>query len=437
MTPRAVVVVLDGLRRDMLGPVTTPELHAFAASATSFAAHRSVFPSATRVVSACFATGCLPATHGLQGNSVALMEGGQLVTWDVGRSDFMDHWRQVRGRTFAVPTIAERLAQAGRKAMVFNNVSPGAARAHDPDGFGWVFHRAWSHAPGLRLLSDLKAITDVTLDTAGDLRLTDYFLDRALDADLAVLWLGEPDHAQHEHPLGSPEVMAAIKGADACFGRVRTAIAPGTLLITCSDHGHQTVGSVVDIDTEFIKAGLKAAPDDPSLLAVSNGTSALIYLHPNRVGDADAVLDCLRAQCWVGSVLAGADLCAAGQAPAGGLLCAVSMRSEDRANEYGIPGVSAAVRPAFGKPDRLGCGQHGGLGAYEQGPFLMINGKDFDQGVISTERSSVVDLAPTILVHLGLPTNGCEGQPLQTLHALRPAPPTLSRETRQTRGLPD
>ena len=147
MTRRAVVVVLDGLRRDMLGPATTSELHAFAANATAFTAHRSVFPSATRVVSSCFSTGCAPATHGIQGNSVALMEQGRLVRRDVGRPDIMDHWRRVRGRTFAVPTLAERLARAGRTAMVFSNVSPGAARAHDPDGHGWPGPTARASAP--------------------------------------------------------------------------------------------------------------------------------------------------------------------------------------------------------------------------------------------------------------------------------------------------
>ncbi len=415
MTRRAVVVVLDGLRRDMLGPATTPELHAFAANATAFAAHRSVFPSATRVVSSCFSTGCVPATHGLQGNSVALMEAGRLVPRDVGRPDFMDHWRRIRGRTFAVPTMAERLACVGRMAMVFNNVSPGAARAHDPDGHGWVFHRAWSHGPGLRPLIGSEAVADVTLDTAGDARLTGHFLDRAQDADLAVLWLGEPDRAQHEHPLGSPEAMAAIAGADACFGRVRAATAPGTLLIACSDHGHQTVGAVIDIDAEFTAAGLKPTPEEPSLLAISNGTSALIYLHPDRADDADAVLAYLRTQPWAGAVLAGDDLRAAGQAPEGGLLCAVSMRSEDRANAYGVPGISAAARPVVGKPDRLGCGQHGGLGPYEQMPFLMIEGRGFVPGSLRTEPTSAINLAPTILAHLGITADGCEGEPLQSL----------------------
>src|SRR6185312_10359442 len=125
----------------------------------------------------------------------------------------------------------------------------------------------------------------------------------------------------------------------------RAAIGPETLLIACSDHGHQTVGAVIDIDAEFAAAGLKAAPQEPSLLSVSNGTSALIYLHPDRAGDAAAVLAFLRAQSWAGVVLAGDDLHAVGQAQDGGLLCAVSMRGEERANAYGVPGTSAAARP--------------------------------------------------------------------------------------------
>lgn len=423
MTRRAIVVVLDGLRRDLLGPDATPALHGFAAQATRFAAHRSVFPSATRVVSACFATGCFPAKHGLQGNSVALMEEGRLVPHDVGHPGFMDHKRHVTGNGLAVPTLAERLARAGREAMVFSNVSPGAARAHDPDGHGWVYHRACSFAPGPRPLEGAASVADVTLDTDGDARLTTRFLDGAVagrEAALGVLWLGEPDHMQHESPLGSPACMAAIAGADAAFARVRQAVqarrAAGEdiLLIACSDHGHQTVAEVVDIDAALIAAGLKRDEEDDGLLAVSNGTSALVYLHPDRMADADAVLGFLRAQPWAGRVLAGAEMAEVGHVPAASLLCAVSMRGDETENAFGVPGSSFAARPARGKPDRLGCGQHGGLARYEQMPFLMIEGDGFAPGAVVAAASSVVDLAPTILRHLGLPWDGMDGQPLMS-----------------------
>ena len=421
MKPRAIVVVLDGLRRDMVGPETTPELHRFRAAAMDFVNHRSVFPSATRVVSACFATGCVPARHGLQGNSVALMEADRLVAHDVGEPGFMDHWRDVRGHTYAVPTMAERLVRAGQESMVFNNVSPGAARAHDPDGHGWVFNRVVSFRPARRRLGAGDDIADVTFDIAGDRRMTEYFLERALggrEAALGVLWLGEPDHSQHENPLGSPAAMAAIAGADACFGMVRQAVgarrAAGedVLLVACSDHGHQSVVAVIDIDAAFVDAGLKR-PGDSTLLAVSNGTSALIYLHPSRAMDAASVLDFLRTRDWTGAVLEGDTLVAAGQAAVGGLLCAVAMRSDDSSNAFGVRGMSAAAKPSAGKPDRLGCGQHGGLGHYEQMPFLMIEGRGFAPATVQALPSTVIDLAPTILGHLSISAAGCEGRALQ------------------------
>src|SRR5262245_54393219 len=144
---RAIVVVLDGLRRDFLSESETPRLISLMRTAEFFPSFRSAFPSATRGVSATFATGCFPARHTLQGNAVALLENGTLVPHDVGRPDFLAHKRAVTGHSLAVPTLAERLAPHGG-AIIFNNVSPGAARAHDPDGFGHVYHRAFSEAPG-------------------------------------------------------------------------------------------------------------------------------------------------------------------------------------------------------------------------------------------------------------------------------------------------
>jgi arylsulfatase A-like enzyme len=422
MTKRAVVVVLDGLRRDQMTPELTPALAAFAKAATRYHAHRSMFPSATRVVSASFATGCRPARHGLAGNSVALMEGGRLVPCDVGRPEFMDQLRRVRGRTLLAPTLAERLAHAGREAMIFSNVSPGAARAHDPDGHGWVFHRAWSHAPGLRPLEGAAGLAGVTLDAGGDERMTTAFLDRALggrEAALSVLWLGEPDASQHAHPLGSPPVLAAVAAADRCFGRVQEAVAArraageDILLIACSDHGHETVREVVDIEAELVAAGHKRDASDESLLAVSNGTAALVYLHPSRIADAPGILRFLEERPWAGRVLSGAALAEVGQAAKDHLLCAVAMARDDAPNAFGVRGRAYAAKPASGKPDRLGCGQHGGLGAAEQSPLMLVSGAGFASGGGVRIPTSPIDIAPTVLRHLGMASEGCDGTALQ------------------------
>ena len=69
---RAVVVICDGLRADMVTPGLTPNLCALAREGQSFTRNRGVFPSTTRTTSASIATGCLPGRHGLEGNCVAI-----------------------------------------------------------------------------------------------------------------------------------------------------------------------------------------------------------------------------------------------------------------------------------------------------------------------------------------------------------------------------
>ncbi len=415
---RAVVVILDGLRRDFVDAVRTPHLVQFAAQAMSFPDFRTAFPSATRAVSASFATGCYPARHTLQGNAVALLEAGSLVPHDVGRPDFLAHKRAVTGHALAVPTLAERLAPCGG-AIVFNNVSPGAANAHDPDAYGHLFHRVFSRGPGGAAVSDPLR---VTLNAEGDRAMTERFIAEALPRRpaLAVLWLGEPDHIQHEVPLGSPEHLAVLREADRNAGAIMAAVerqrAAGddVLLVVGSDHGHETVSGLVDIEAELIAAGLKDGPESTDVLALSNGTASLIYLHPDHERRVSSLLDYLQSQQWAGTVVPREGLATIGHAPRYGLAFAVSLRADQTVNEYGVPGCSLAAVPRWDKQAQLGCGQHGGLGVYEQSPVLMIEGKGFRGGTASPENAHIVDLAPTILHHLALPPVGMDGHALQT-----------------------
>jgi arylsulfatase A-like enzyme len=43
----------------------------------------------------------------------------------------------------------------------------------------------------------------------------------------------------------------------------------------------------------------------------------------------------------------------------------------------------------------------------------MIDGAGFSHGVARQEPSCIIDIAPTILTHLGLPASGMDGRPLQ------------------------
>ena len=308
MTSRAIVVVLDGTRRDFVTEPLMPRLSAFRRQAAYFPRFRSAFPSATRIVSATFATGCFPAKHTLHGNTVALMEDGLLMPHDAGRPDFLAHKKTVTGHSLAVPTMAERLAQNGG-AVIFNNVSPGAARAHDPDGHGHVYHRAFSDGPGLKPVADPLR---VTLDAAGDRAMTERFIAEVVQLrrpPLGVLWCGEPDHIQHNVPLGSPEHLAVLREADRHAGMVMDAVAKerergdDILLIVMSDHGHETVRGVIDIEAELIAAGLKSGPDSSDVVSMANGTAALIYLHPDAENRRAALHAHLHAASWAGQVL--------------------------------------------------------------------------------------------------------------------------------------
>lgn len=417
---RVVIVTLDGLRRDLICEANTPNLVDFGRKAERFLDYRTVFPSCTRVVSASLATGCYPARHGLQGNSVALMEDGRLVLRDAGHPDFLQHKRRVTGQSLAMPTLAERLKEQGG-AIIFSNVSPGAAYAHDPDGHGHVFHRAGSFGPGREPVPPNDALA-VTLDAAGDRAMTERFIGEVLHTRrpaLGLLWLGEPDHIQHEEPLGSPDHLAVLAQADIHAGLVIAAVetlreaGDDVLLLIGSDHGHQTVTGIVDIDAKLIEAGLKADAGSDDVMAVSNGTSALIYVAPGHAEALPRIHEFLLASDWAGEVMGPDDLARVGQAPVSALAFAVSMRADNALNAYGVPGSSLAAKPAMGKPDRLGCGQHGGLAAFEQAPFLMASGYGFSTGTERRETARIIDIAPTVLAHLRLPYDGLDGHALQ------------------------
>ena len=418
---RAVIIMLDGLRRDFVDPELTPNLYAFSKRAERFAHHRSVFPSATRVVSASFATGCYPARHELQGNSLALLEDNAFVVHDAGHPDFLQHKRRVGGRSVAVPTMAERVADHGG-AIVFNNVSPGAAYAHDPDGYGYVYHRAGSFGPGRKELSSPESL-DIGFDAGGEQAMAERFASEIVTERkpaVAILWMSEPDHVQHSFPLGSPEHLETLAAADARAGMVIATVdrcrAAGEdiLLIVGSDHGHQTVSGVIDVERMLVDAGLKASEGSGDVVAVSNGTASLIYVHPDHADRVDQLGSFLRAQPWSGHVVAADELGLIGQAPHNALAFAVSLASDTLENEYGVKGRSLAAAPRGGKPDRLGCGQHGGLAAYEQSPVLMIEGTGFEASGTNVRATSIIDIAPTVLRHLGLPVDGVDGRFLQT-----------------------
>jgi arylsulfatase A-like enzyme len=416
---RAVIVICDSLRADLITSPDAPFLTELGQRSVRFANHASVFPSTTRTSAASIATGCLPARHGLLGNTMALDEGEGLVCLSVGKPDFRDRLHRATGRTLHMPTLAERVSRSSETAIAISNVSPGAAYFLDPDGFGWVYNPAGSYGPGRRPLPAEEGLA-IAKGEAGDAAATERFCEEVLRArapTLSVLWLSEPDYTGHHTPLGSPAHRRAIASADANVCRVAETVAEldpkgeQILFVVGSDHGMETVDETIDLDGLLLEAGLKRAPASSDVVVAPNGTAALLYFSEPAGTFVGQVARFLETQDWIGRIFAGSALAEVGLPTGTAAQIALTLRPDDRANPHGVSGYSHIVRDSLEPKDCTGFGQHGGLGSNEQRPFLFVSGGGFVPGV-RYGRSSLIDIAPTVLRHLGLAADGIDGRAL-------------------------
>jgi predicted AlkP superfamily pyrophosphatase or phosphodiesterase len=371
------------------------------------------------VTSASISTGCLPGRHGLAGNTMALDEGEGLICRNAGEPDFRDRMRRATGATLRTPTLAERLAAHGG-SIVFSNVSPGAAYFQDPDGYGHVYHSNGSFGPGMAPLPQSEWLS-IEKGIPGDQAMTARFCEEVLrirKPALSVIWLSEPDHSGHHWPLGSPEHQAAIAGADGCVARVVETLQSqdpeweNTLMIVCSDHGHESVESMINIEEALVEAGLKESLDSSDVVVAPQGSAALIYLSEAARQHCEDLAAFLSAQIWVAGVYAGEELEQVGLREENSLALAIDMAKLDRSNDFGVPGYTYVALNRNMAKDYTGLGQHGGLGANEQRPFMIARGGALGLGTSEQGETSPVDIAPTILQHLGLPSGNMDGRPL-------------------------
>ena len=416
---RVVIVICDSLRTDLITERDAPFLTELGRRSARFVNHAGVFPSTTRTSAASIATGCLPARHGLLGNTMALDEGDGLVCLSVGKPDFRDRLHRATGRTLHAPTLAERLDRIGETAIAFSNVSPGAAYFLDPDGFGWVYNAAGSYGPG-RLPLPAEEGLAIAKGGAGDTAATERFCEEVLRQRApaaALLWLSEPDYTGHHSPLGSPEHRRAIVSADANVRRVADTVSAldpmgeRILFVVGSDHGMETVDETIDLDTLLVNAGLKAAAGSSDVVVAPNGTAALLYFADPAGPLVGRIARFLETQDWVGRSFVGGALAEIGLPTGSAAQIALTLKPDERANLHGVPGHSHIVRDSLEPKDCTGFGQHGGLGSNEQRPFLLASGGGFAPGIYRG-RSSLVDIAPTVLRHLGLDEAGMDGRPL-------------------------
>ena len=127
---------------------------------------------------------------------------------------------------------------------------------------------------------------------------------------------------------------------------------------------------------------MKESRESGDVVTPTSGTSTLVYVHPDHAAKIDAIGAFLASRDWIDRVVPPAELATVGQAPHHGLAFAISLKSDDEPNPFGVRGHSYESKPVAGKATHLDCGQHGGLAKYEQMPFLMIDGEGFTAGTV-------------------------------------------------------
>ena len=433
MNPKVTVIVLDGLRADMIDARRTPHLDRVRRAGTWFSEARTVFPSLTRVAAASLATGAPPRVHGVVSNAFFDPRADRDRVLDFDSEAAITAYEAATGERFLNgETFADRLAQAGRNfAMVHTG---GAASAHvfSPRHrtLGqWVLSTAnvAASAPS-RAYDDVRdrfgAPPPGTMPGTALLRYAaDIFVDHVLTArqpDVALLWLHEPDKTWHFRGLTSDDGIAALGAADAAVGRVadwidRQPDADRRTLLILSDHGHAATPNEVDLYALLNDAGhacrhmVQGSLGDDAL-AITGWTVGSIWTRDGDTRRLRAVAEWLQAQDFVGAVFSAGD--ADGGGPVPGTLDlrltdaahrrqAPLLFTTDVRDDRGHDGL-AGLGPVIGgrTPPRLSM--HGGLSNVEMTATLLAAGPGFPAGATDPRVCGIIDVAPTLLSLFGV-----------------------------------
>jgi arylsulfatase A-like enzyme len=396
-----LLVVFDGLRPDMLRPDITPNLVRFAALGTRFARARSVFPSETRVCSASVATGCFPRQHGLVANQLAHPLRPTLRL-DTGLVEELRAFEQDSGTPILqAPTLGEILSAAGRDCAVLSSGTTGQTFLLNPhaDALGQLTlsaHGAHAcSAAGRRLLAELDPPPSPPAERA--VWIAEVFRRRFLPAPPAtiILWLCEPDSSGHFRGLGSAEQFAALRAADAAFGRILDDWQSGPhrdrlQIAVASDHGHARISGHVEVAAAL--AGLPAFAGC-TLLPGSSGGIFVPDANPSRI---NALAEWLTRQHWCGAVYASGSA----TLPPGVLPRLYLLADHPRAAHVLFTLRTIGDTTLFDGTLAVGAGTHGGLSVAEMHIVLILAGSRIARERVSDLPVGLIDIAPTALTLL-------------------------------------
>lgn len=432
---RVIVIVLDGLRPDVIAAEPTPNIRRLAARGTWFREARSVFPSMTRVASASIATGAMPALHGIIGNAFYIPEATTSRLIDGSYPEDIDLAETATGgRYVTAETFADRLAAAGKSFAMVHAASAGCMHMLEPKR-GQNCHWAFSlHGDG-RERSFPASAADTVLERFGPLPekqiprfeevdyatrvLTEYALPE-LKADVSLIWVSEPDYVFHYRSLRSGITTAVLAHVDSAVGRILDWVeaqpdAEDYNIILASDHGHITISEEADLFGKLNAAGHRArhmrhrslADCDIALTGWNMGEIRVLDGDRRRV---DNIVALLRDDPAIGNIFTRGAV--EGELPGTfglGLVgldharqpdIVYTMRSTDAPDRFGLPGHGPVVR---GVNAPLWGSMHGGLNRSELNTTLIAAGTRFQRNAVDNRPAGIIDIAPTLLDLVGVP----------------------------------
>ncbi|MCR8546935.1 alkaline phosphatase family protein [Salipiger sp. P9] len=421
---KAVVVVFDGLRPDLIDDAM-PNLRAFADESLRFTNARSVFPSLTRVCTTSLATGSWPERHGIVGNAFHMPEVVPGRPLDTSDFTHLARMREVLGEIVTTDSLGQALARAGKRMATVHAGSPGSAFLvnHDAARNGhWTFsvHGADKTQTPEAVERAIAACgplpggeipkVDAVAYAGRVMRELAIAQDRA---DVAWLWLPEPDTSFHYREIGSEASREARRAADLVFGEIVHQIRSGpeserTAIVALSDHGQISTVEEIDLGADLTAAGLSASsrPGAETKFAMTDGAAGELRALDGDPGLLRAAVSFLREHPKVAAVFARDALCDElpgalpqslvrhGHARQPDLFYV--MRSDEAPDAYGITG-----RRAYTGGVPLGGGMHGGLNRHEMATTMIWQVPGGRTGH-ETAPAALVDVAPTLAALMGL-----------------------------------
>jgi predicted AlkP superfamily pyrophosphatase or phosphodiesterase len=478
--PKLILLfVIDGLRPDSINEVDTPNLFRVRREGVEYLNSHSVFPTVTRVNAAAISTGSYPDRNGITSNTLydpSMNEGKPFTTSSV---DNLLRLAAARGgRLLAPKTVSELLTEHGLRFVAISSGSTGQAFLLNPEvqrgdgvlingGFEGGKRAAYPDHVSRDILSRFGAEPTHEDQQALDWTeriLREYVLTE-LRPDVVFDWLTEPDGAEHEHGVGSPEAQAALRQCDRSIGETFETLKTLELLastdvIVTSDHGFIQETEGVAVREALVSAGLKKAPDSEDVVITSDGESVQFFVKHHDAGQIRKIVEFLQHQAWTDAVFVaparatrragrtGAQAKEITPSPGGWLpgtfsLDLIHMAAGQHApdivltlpwtsskNAYGFSGRQSINAKQTGPIPASQAG-HGGMGPWTVHTPLLAWGPDFKRSTTVRVPAANVDLAPTILALEGIAApERMQGRPLVEALANGPDEEKIPSESR-------